>query len=89
MKQEHCSYISALTLAAVVSLAVFTAGCATITTGKTEGGSFAAFPSTESWAEATSGPLDFGRGPVSALAGREGNESDPLKLDSAKSERVK
>jgi hypothetical protein len=88
MKQELCSYISALTLTVVVSLAVFTAGCATITTGRAEDASFAAFPSAESWAEATSGPLDFGRGPVSALAGREGNESDPIKLDSAKSEKV-
>jgi hypothetical protein len=82
MKQEHCSSISALTLAAFVSLAAFTVGCATITTGRTEGGAFVAFPSAESWAEATSGPLDFGRGPVSALA-------EPINLDTAKSEKVK
>jgi len=120
MKQEHCSYISALVVAAVVSLAAFTSGCTTITTERAkaplfdgagggfgsrpagvegplmEGGgffsnplgaqrtsSFAAFPSSESWAEAISGPLDFGRGPVSAMAGRDDHESDPVKLESA------
>ena len=82
MKQEQCSYVSVLAIAAVVSLAGFTAGCATITTERAENRSFAAFPSAESWAEAISGPLDFGRGPVSALTAREGYESETVKLES-------
>src|SRR5262245_10680030 len=117
MKKERCSYISALVVAAVVSLAAFTSGCTTLTAkaplfdgagggfgsrpagvegplmegggffsnplGAQRTGSFAAFPSAESWAEATSGPLDFGRGPVSALARREGHETKPVNLESA------